>query len=369
MSDIPQQIEAIRKPYIDQIAAIEKEIRETPYHKGTEHHIGLLRAKLSRLKDKEIVSSSKKSGGGIGYAVKKQGDATIVLIGPPSAGKSTLINKLTNAQSKVAPYAFTTVSVIPGMMLLNGARIQILDVPGLIEGAEEGKGRGREVLSVARGADLLIIMSDVGRPAALERISAALEKNGIRLNKVPPNVTIEKKAQGGILVRYSIKQDIDRETVANIAQEFGVKNGEITLKEKLTLDRLIDAFSLSRVYIPAIYILNKADEKRKVKQGYPQNTRFISAEKGDGLDELKEKFWEILNFAKVYLVKPYQEPDLQNPIITKKETTLKDVAESIGSEFAQEKTSAKIWGTGAKFPSQEVSLQTKVQEGMQIRFV
>src|SRR3990167_3820138 len=165
----------------EQILSIEKEIRETPYHKGTEHHIGKLRAKLSKLKDKQIESIQKGGGGGGGYAIKKQGDATVVLIGPPSAGKSTLLNRLTNAKSKIAPYEFTTVSVIPGMMEFKNARIQILDVPGLIEGAEEGKGRGREVLSVVRGADLIILLTDPTRMRVIGNIEKALSRNGIRL--------------------------------------------------------------------------------------------------------------------------------------------------------------------------------------------
>jgi hypothetical protein len=78
------------------------------------------------------------------------------------------------------------------MMKYNDAYIQILDVPGLIEGAEEGKGRGREVLSVARGANILLIMTDPTRLKALDRITKALERNGIRVNKNPPKVRVEK---------------------------------------------------------------------------------------------------------------------------------------------------------------------------------
>ena len=247
----------------EQITDIEKEIRETPYHKGTEHHIGKLRARVARLKDKLIESESRgKGGGGGGYAVKHQGDATVILIGPPSAGKSTLLNKLTNARSRVAPYAFTTVSVIPGMMVYKNARIQILDVPGLIEGAEEGKGRGREVLSVARGADLVVLITDIERVDAIERISKALERNGIRLNQSPPSVIVEKASQGGIAIRSNIRQEISKETIKEVARELGIKNGEITLNEKLSVDRLIDAFSVNRVWIPTIYVVNKIDMEK-----------------------------------------------------------------------------------------------------------
>lgn len=354
----------------DQIENIEKEIRETPYHKGTEHHIGILRARIARLKDKIIAGSVKKGGGGGGYAVKKQGDATVVLIGPPSSGKSTLINKLTNAESKVAPYAFTTVTVIPGMLKYKDAYIQILDVPGLIEGAQEGKGKGKEVLSVARAADLLVFMTDPQRLEFLKKLVKELENAGIRINKTHPQVKIDKKLGGGLLIHSNIKQDLDRETMKNVASEFGIKNAEININEKLTLERLIDAFSRNRVYLPAIYVINKADTfKKNELSKIDKRIITISAEKGSGIKKLKEVIWEKLGFVTVYLIKQGGEVNFDNPIVVKRSYTLKDVGEKIGSEFLEGRTRAKIWGRGSKFPSQEVSLKTKVQDGMQVRFV
>ncbi|HEX6977422.1 MAG TPA: GTPase [Patescibacteria group bacterium] len=354
-----------------QIEDIEKEIRETPYHKGTEHHIGMLRARIARLKDKIVAGNAKKGGGGGGgYAVKKQGDATVVLIGPPSAGKSTLINKLTNAESKVAPYAFTTVSVIPGMLKYRQAYIQILDVPGLIEGAQEGKGRGKEVLSVARAADLLVFITDPKRLDFLKKLVKELENAGIRINKTPPDIKYEKKLGGGLLVHSNIKQDLDRETVKEVARELGIKNGEIKINEKLTIERLIDAFSKNRIYVPAIYVVNKADTmKAKEKEKIDKRIHLISAEKGDGIDAIKETIWEKLGFVTVYLVRPEDEVNFDNPIVVKKEFSLEDVANKIGTEFMEGKSKAKIWGKGAKFAAQEVSLATRVQDGMQIRFI
>jgi len=353
-----------------QIKRIEKEIRDTPYHKGTEHHIGRLRAKLAKLKDSLLEASSKKSGGGGGYAVKHQGDATVVLVGPPSVGKSTLLNKLTNAKSKVAPYAFTTVTVIPGMMEYKNAKIQILDVPGLIKGAEEGKGRGREVLSVVRGCDLLILMTDIDDIEALSRISKTLEKNGVRINKVPPNIKIDKKLKGGIIVHTNIKLDFGKETIKEIASQFGYRNAEITIKEKISIDVLIDTFSKSRVYIPTLYVVNKSDLlSHDSIFDIHYSPLFISAETAKGLDTLKEEIYKALNFIRVYLVKTDEEPSFDNPIVMKEGQLLYDVAEKLGSEFSENKTKAKIWGGGAKFPGQVVSLTTLIQEGMQIRFI
>jgi small GTP-binding protein len=368
------------------IKRIEKEIRDTPYHKATEHHIGRLRAKLSKLKDEVESKSSKKSGGGLrlgrasgsvrGYAVKKQGDATITLVGPPSVGKSTLLNKLTNANSKIAPYEFTTLSVIPGMMDYHDAKIQILDVPGILKGAEIGKGRGREVLSVARGSDLLIVMCDVNKIESFNWMLKSLEKNGIRVNKQAPNVVIEKKLKGGIQVITNFKQDFTKETVKEISKEFKIPNAEITIKEKLSIDRLIDAFSPSRVYIPVIFVVNKIDLKKSTvhyNDIYHCSESLkpikVSSTKNLGLNELKQTVWKKLNLVRIFLVRRSEKPSNNNPLIMKGGQNLKEVAQKVGTEFAETKTRAKIWGAGAKFPGQEVSLSKQIQEGMQVRFV
>jgi hypothetical protein len=354
--------------YTQQIEDTEKALRETPYHKGTEHYIGKLRARLARLKDRQLEGAvkSKGGGGGGGYGVKKQGDATVVLIGPPSAGKSTLINRLTNAESKVAAYAFTTVSVIPGMLKYNEAYIQILDVPGLIKGARQGKGRGREVLSVARGSDLLLIMTDVERKGAFEALNNELEDAGIRINKTEPLIRIEKKLQGGMTIQSNISQTLSKELIKEVAMEYGLRNADIVLKEKFTLDRLIDGFSPNRVYLPAIYVVNKID---KAKTKSIEDYLYISAETGEGVDHLLKEIWSTLKLIKVYLVKPDEEPSFNDPVIAKEGTTLAELAESIGPDFATGKKSARIWGPLAQYPGQEVPLSTKVGEGLQLRFV
>lgn len=82
--------------------------------------------------------------------MSKSGDARIALVGFPSVGKSTFLSKITKTKAAVAAYSFTTLTAIPGVLEYGGAEIQILDLPGIIEGAAEGKGRGRQVISAAK---------------------------------------------------------------------------------------------------------------------------------------------------------------------------------------------------------------------------
>ena len=213
----------------EKIIKIQDEIRLTPYHKGTEHHIGRLRARLAKLKDEQLFKETSGGGGG-GFAVKKSGDASVVLVGFPSVGKSTLINQLTNANSKVAAYDFTTLDVIPGMLEYKGAKIQIFDIPGIIGGAAKGRGRGREIISVVKTSDLVLIVLDPETKDQLEVIKRELFESGIRLNQLPPKISINKSSSGGIKVNSPHGLGFSTETVKQIAQEFRINNGEITIK-------------------------------------------------------------------------------------------------------------------------------------------
>jgi ribosome-interacting GTPase 1 len=107
--------------------------------------------KLARLRAQLLEPTpGASSGGGAGFDVSKSGDARVALVGFPSVGKSTFLSKITKTKSEVAAYSFTTLTAIPGVLEYGGAEIQILDLPGIIEGAAEGKGRGRQVISAAK---------------------------------------------------------------------------------------------------------------------------------------------------------------------------------------------------------------------------
>lgn len=356
----------------ERIAAIEKEIRETPYHKGTEHHIGKLKARLAKLKDLDLLSSSGKGkGGGAGYAVAKTGDATVILVGPPSVGKSTLINALTDANSKVAEYAFTTLKVIPGMMSYKGTKIQILDVPGLVTGAAKGSGRGRQILSVARVADLIIFISDISRIKEIENMKREVFDSGVRFNQEPPKVTVKKTNKGGIIINSPLLSYMSKETVKEIAREFGLINAEIIIEKDIRPEVLIDAFLGSRVYLPILEVINKVDEIGKDKReiGNMENVLMISAQKNIGLENLKEAIWEKLGLIRVYLKNTAGKIDYQEPLILKNFSTIKEAAGKLSTEMAEEIKGAKIWGEKAGYPGQRIGLDYKLSDETIVSFV
>ncbi len=144
-------------------------------------------------------------------------------------GKSSLLTKLTGTKSEVAAYEFTTLTCIPGTIHYRGARIQLLDMPGIIEGAKDGKGRGRQVIGTARTCDLILIVLDASKPLTHKRIiEKELEGFGIRLNKKPPNIYYNRKDKGGFSYRSSFPQPyLDEDTARAVCAEYKLHNAEI----------------------------------------------------------------------------------------------------------------------------------------------
>jgi len=208
----------------EQIQEVEEEIRKTQYNKATSHHIGRLKAKIARMRD-EIEKKSSSKGGGEGYSVKKSGDGTVTLVGFPSVGKSTLLNKVTGAKSEVGAYEFTTLTVVPGVLEHKGATIQFLDVPGLVKGASSGRGRGKEVISVIRNSDMVIFLLDVFQPKHYEVLMDELYQAGIRVDEVPPDVSIKRKDRGGIEINSTIELDLNEETIKAVLDEYKIHKG------------------------------------------------------------------------------------------------------------------------------------------------
>ena len=355
-----------------QISRIEKEMRDLPYHKGTEHHHGILKAKLAKLNDELNGGSAKGGGGGVGYAIKHSGDASVVLVGLPSVGKSTLLNAVTNAESRVGNYDFTTLGVVPGMMEYKGVKVQILDLPGIIEGAAKNKGFGKKVLSVIRASDLVVLMTDVKRIGWLKQVEDELYRSGIRLNVRPAKISVHKTHKGAIQVIDPYKS-FEKETVIEIAKEMGLSNAIIQIGEKVEgIDKLIDALSKSIKYMSAVEVVTKIDLAKNFDPrivGKKDNLVLMSADKGIGLDDFKEKVWKGLGLVRVFLKRERSvEADKDQPLIIKNNCTLDDVLKRISNQMRDDVNKAYIWGKNARFPGQEVSFNFPVFDEMEVYF-
>ncbi|TNM96732.1 hypothetical protein fugu_014888 [Takifugu bimaculatus] len=203
---------------LEKIAEIEREIARTQKNKATEYHLGLLKAKLAKYRAQLLEPSKSAGAKGEGFDVMKSGDARVALIGFPSVGKSTFLSLMTSTESEAASYEFTTLTCIPGVIQYKGANIQLLDLPGIIEGAAQGKGRGRQVIAVARTADVVIMMLD------------------------------------------ATKGDVQSIWMAPLTLSSEIFNAEVLFREDSTPDDFIDVIVGNRVYMPCLYVYNKVDQ-------------------------------------------------------------------------------------------------------------
>lgn len=356
----------------EQIAELEDELTRTPYNKATSKHIGRVKAKIAKLRDEAVNRAMKSGGGGDGYSVKKSGDATAVLVGFPSTGKSTLLNKLTGTESAVGAYAFTTLTVVPGALEHKGAKIQLLDIPGLIAGAAMGKGRGKEVIGVVRSADIIIILVDVFNGKHVNVLIKELYDAGIRINVPKPDITIKKTSVGGIRLSAVGTLDLDIEDVRSILAESKMMNADVLIRGNATQEDLIDAVQGNRVYVPAFIAVNKVDLinretyqeiEEDIKKRFHTDPIMISAHSGYHMEELKDAIYDCLGFMRLYLKPQSGEADMEEPLIIRTGSTVETVCTKLHRDFVRRFRYARVWGDSVKHGGQRVGLTHQLLDG------
>jgi small GTP-binding protein len=358
---------------LDRIAEIEREIARTQKNKATEYHLGVLKAKLAKYRS-QLLEPAKKGEKGEGFDVLKSGDARVALIGFPSVGKSTLLSTVTKTESECASYEFTTLTCIPGVIEYKGANIQLLDLPGIIEGASQGKGRGRQVIAVARTADTVLMMLDATK-GEVQRLllEAELETVGIRLNKRKPNIYFKPKKAGGISFTATCNLTrVDEKLIQMILHEYKIFNAEVLFRDDCTADDLIDVISGNRVYMPCLYVYNKIDQvsiEEVDRLARLPNSVVVSCNMKLNLEYLLEVLWEYLALIRVYTKKPSQQPDFSDAIILRKGVTVEHVCHSIHRTIADQFKYALVWGTSTKYSPQRVGVSHVMHDEDVIRIV
>ena len=351
----------------DEIKELEERIANTKYNKKTQGAIGLYKAKLAQLKEKRKT----RAGIGVkdqGFSVRKSGDATVIMVGFPSVGKSTILNGITNAKSHVAAYAFTTLTVIPGQMDYGKAKIQILDVPGIVEGAATGRGRGKEVLSCAMSTDMVMFIVDALYPENLDVIKKEVYETNLRTNQQKPDIKITKKPKGGVEVWSTVKlTKLDAQTIKDILKEFKILNADVVIRSDIDADQLIDVVEGNKKYVPAITVLNKIDlvskeQLEQIKQKLKPDI-CISAELKINMEELKRLIFEKLRFIRIYCKETGKKADMDVPMIMFKNSTLRDMCNKLHKDFSTKFKFARVWGKSTRFPGQKIlKLDHKIED-------
>ena len=344
---------------MQKIAEIEADIARTQKNKATNKHLGMLKAKIAMLKREILNPKGGKSGPGMGFDVTKSGDTRIGLVGFPSVGKSTLLSKLTDTESEIAAYEFTTLTCIPGTFHYKGAKMQLLDLPGIIEGAKDGKGRGRQIIGTARSCDLLLIVLDATKPLYDKcKIEKELEGFGIRMNKEAPDIKYRPKADGGVSLLCT-DNSVSLDECKAVLREYRVHNADIKVRyDGCTIDEIVDVVEGTAVYMPCIYVLNKIDsltlQELDVLCKLPHVVP-ISSNLQWNFDELLETVWEYGKMMRIYTKPKGQIPDYEEPVILHAHNpTIEDFCNRLHGSIIDKLKYAWVWGQSVRHQPQKV---------------
>lgn len=303
----------------EKIEILKEMLAIMPKHKGTDKLRGVVRSKLASLRKEAQKKPAKRKR--YGYHISRQGAGQVALIGSANVGKSSIVASLTNADTQVASYPFTTGKPVVGMMPFEDINIQLIDTPPITDDFMD-----QFLPDLLRRVDLILLVVDIGSDDALDEIeivTAKLAESQIKL-------TVDEVQDGG---EYICK----RATI--------VANKEDSEGSRERLDILKEFYS----------------------QRFPVIA--ISAKEGNGLELLRKQIYDILGIIRIYTKSVGRKADLTDPVILKRGSTVIDAAAEIHKEFSENLKFARIWGDGqSKYDGQRVSRDHPLEDGNILEF-
>ncbi len=386
-SNLPPAAKAKYQEYLDsgsteeKIKKLEEFLSLVPKHKATEKIVALNKSRLAKMKrEQEARRQKQKSTQKIAspFSIKKEGIQIILIsnFNTPGVGKTTLLNYLTGAATdKIG--RFTPIPEI-GIYNYQNIRFQIVDMPSIMEGASEGVGNGKEILSQLRSADLLCICVDLSGNV-IEQMGLLLKelsKADIRINQSPPPLTIEKTGANKIQVLYMNREakfsdNLEElsEKIKDIVNENGIRNGIVKIFGEINLDDIIDVLTPSVVYKKVIILGTKGDlphtqENFEILEGKYSNKFPIilgtSFHKKNFPKDLGETILKFLNKIRIYTMNGGIVA--KKPLLMDEGTTVKETAEKIHRSFYENFDHAVIIREGVRQKRKKVGLDYRLKD-------
>ncbi|MFX1390856.1 MAG: TGS domain-containing protein [Promethearchaeota archaeon] len=386
-SNLPPQAKSKYQEYLDagsteeKIKKLEEFLSLVPKHKATEKIVALNRSRLAKMKrELQERKQKQKSTQKIisPFSIKKEG-IQIILISvyqTPGVGKTSILNYLTGAaQDKIG--RFTPLPEI-GIYHYHKIRFQIVDMPSIMEGASEGVGNGKEILSQLRAADLLCLCIDLSTNIKnqMDLLLSELYKADIRINRPPPPLTIEKTGANKIQVLYMTKEakaieNLDEltERIKEIVQENGIRNGIVKIYGKVSLDDIIDELTPSLVYKKVMILATKGDLAHteeifvNLKNDYSNKFPIIigtSLQKETFPKDFGEIILKFLQKIRIYTMNAGI--IAEQPLILDENPTVGDVALKIHRSFYDSFDHAIVLREGARQKRKKVGLDYNLKD-------